>query len=84
MKSRLLAALTASLLVVTPAIAAGPAATTAPLSAGKAAGTREAALRGGISPFVWAGLVAIAIGAAIVALDNSDNSTATGTGSGAP
>jgi len=75
--SKLLAALTASALLISPTFATETA--NAPLPAGKPAGTKEAALLA-LGPIFWIGLAAIAIGIG-VAVSNNKTTTATGTSS---
>ena len=76
MKSaNLFAALTAATLLISPSFAAE----TSPLPAGKAAGTKEAALLA-LGPIFWIGLAAIAIGVGVAASNNGKTTTATSTG----
>ena len=75
--SKLLAALTASVLLISPTFAAETA--NAPLPAGKPAGTKEAALLA-LGPIFWIGLAAIAIGITAAA-GGFNSSSSTGTSS---
>jgi hypothetical protein len=81
MKSQLFAVLAASAITLSPALAAEVA--TTPLTAGKAAGTRQAALLA-LGPIFWVGLAAIAVGIGVAASNNGNNTTTpTTTGTGA-
>lgn len=76
--TRFLPAVIASALLVSPAIAAD----TAPLPAGKPAGTKDAALFAA-SPFLFIIGIAAVVGIAVAVSNNggNNNTTTTGTGS---